>query len=113
MSFQGLSPKIDPQLCGVTIRKMATASAPTDGHMKLRFRLSSEVLPQASNGPTAVRISNSRATGIFTRLKNGDPTVTLVPCTHSDSTLLNRKLDSRETSDSSLCSLCKCERFLT
>src|SRR6516225_7372023 len=130
MSFQGLSPKIDPQLCGVTIRKMATASAPTDGHMKLRFRLSSEVLPQASNGPTAVRISNSRATGMFTRLKNGGPTVTLVPCTHSESTgnnvpqstvkqattnstLLNRKLDSRETSDSSLCSLCKCERFLT
>src|ERR1700756_464120 len=130
MSFQGLSPKMDPQLWGVTIRKMATASAPTDGHMKLRFRLSSEVLPQASNGPTAVRISNSRATGMFTRLKNGGPTVTLVPCTHSESTgnkvphstvkhatsrsrLLNRKLDSRETSDSSLCSLRRADLFFT
>ena len=65
-----------------------------------------------------------------TRLKNGGPTVTLCPWTHSErmgknvphrmvkqttrrSRLLNRKLDSRETSDSSLCSLLRWDRFLT
>src|SRR5207302_8463785 len=78
----------------------------------------------------AVSNSSSSATGIFTRLKKGGPTVTLVPCTHSESTgnrvpqrtvkqatnrirLLNRKLDSEETSDSSLCSLFRWERFFT
>src|SRR5208283_3838344 len=67
-------------------------------------------------------------TGMATRLKKGGPTVTLCPCTNSDRIgknvphkmvkqttsrrrLLNRKLDSRETSDSSLCSLLRCERF--
>ena len=68
MSFQGLRPKADPQLCGVIIRKIATATAPMAGHMKLRFRLSSEVLRQASSGPTAVSIRSSKATGIATRL---------------------------------------------
>src|SRR5262249_15612135 len=70
-----------------------------------------------------------RNIGIFTRLKKGGPTVTFVPCTFSERignsvphrtakhatsnrTLLNRKLDSRDTSDSSLFSLFKCERFL-
>src|SRR4051812_35562866 len=68
--------------------------------------------------------------GTFTLLKNGAPTVTFVPCTHSlkmgntvphstakhdasSSRLLNRKLDSRDTNDSSRCSLRKCERFFT
>src|SRR4029077_422263 len=71
---------------------------------------------------------SSSATGTFARLKKGGPTVTFVPCTHSESTgnsvpqstvkqatsssrLLNRKLDSREISDSSLCSLRRWERF--
>src|SRR5439155_25535790 len=95
---------------------------------KLRFKLSSDVLRQASSGPTAVSSRRKIAMGTFTRLKNGGPTVTLLPCTHSErignsvphSTakqetnrrrLLNRKLDSRETSDSSRCSLVRCERF--
>src|ERR1051326_5573511 len=96
---------------------------------KLRFRLSTEVLRHASSGPTAVRKSNSIAIGMLTLLKNGGPTVILVPWTASDRTgksvphstakheassrtLLNRKLDSRETSDSSLCSERRCPRFL-
>src|SRR5204862_3028116 len=104
------------------------ASAPSGGHRKLRCRLSTEVLRHASSGPTAVSSKSSNASGTFTRLKNGGPTVTLFPCTHSDSTgnsvphntvkqatsrskLLNKKLDSREINDSSLCSLRKCERF--
>ena len=32
-----------------------------------------------SNGPTAVSNRSSKATGMFTRLKNGGPTVTFVP----------------------------------
>src|SRR5580704_18825570 len=109
-------------------RTAATVSAPSAGNLKLRLKLSIEVLRQASSGPTAVSSRSSKATGIFTRLKNGGPTVTLVPWTHSESTgnkvphstvkqatnkrrLLNRKLDSRETRDSSLCSLSRCDRF--
>ncbi len=77
-----------------------------------------EVLRQASSGPTPVRNSRNMAMGIFTRLKNGGPTLIFVPRTDSDSTgksvpartatqatsrirLLNRKLDSRETRESS------------
>src|SRR5579862_6425453 len=110
--------------------KIPVTNAPSAGHKKLRFKLSSDVLRHASNGPSAVSSSNSNATGIFTRLKNGGPTVTFVPCTHSESTgksvpqstvkhatsrsrLLNRKLDSRETSDSSLCSLRRADLFFT
>src|SRR5580704_13715892 len=105
------------------------ARAPIAGHRKFRFKLSTDVRRQASSGPTAVSRRSSNATGMFTRLKNGGPTVTLVPCTHSESTgnsvphrtvkhatsrsrLLNRKLDSRETSDSSRFSLRRCSRFL-
>ena len=68
--------------------------------------------------------------GTFTRLKNGGPTVTFDPVTHSESTgnsvphstakhdtsstrLLNRKLDSRETSDSRRCSLFSVSRLRT
>src|SRR5947209_6373486 len=122
MSFQGRIP--------TTISTAPTAIAPNAGHRKLRLRLSMEVLRHASNGPTAVSSKSSNATGTLTRLKNGGPTVTLFPWTHSDRTgnsvphntvkqatsrsrLLNRKLDSRETSDSSLCSLRRCERFFT
>src|ERR1700756_1629080 len=121
-SFPGRTPK--------TIITTPTTSAPIDGHKKLRFKLSSEVLRHASSGPTAVSNRSKRATGMATLLKKGGPTVTLVPCTHSErmgnsvphstvkhaitkSRLLNRKLDSRETSASSLCSLCRCERFFT
>src|SRR5579863_6933327 len=106
-----------------------TATAPRAGQRKLRFRLSSEVLRQASKGPTAVSKSSSKATGTITLLKNGGPTVTLCPCRSSEingnhvphstvkqaktkSRLLNRKLDSREMSDSSLCSLVRYDLFL-
>src|SRR5713226_1844200 len=102
----------------------------TTGQVKFRRRLSVLVLRQARSGPTPVRKSSSMAMGTFTRLKNGGPTVTLVPVTHSlrmgnsvphntakqeasSSRLLNRKLDSRETSDSSLCSLFKWPRLRT
>src|SRR5581483_11633331 len=95
-----------------------------------RFRLSNDVFLHASSGPTAVSSRRNNAIGIFTRLKNGGPTVILCPCTHSlrignsvphitvkhatsRIRLLNRKLDSRETSDSSLCSLFRCDRFFT
>src|ERR1700720_3128109 len=100
------------------------------GYRKFRLRLSREVLRQASSGPIAVSNKSSKATGTATRLKNGGPTVTLCPCTNSDKIgnnvphsmvkqrvskrrLLNRKLDSRETSASSLCSLLRCDRFNT
>src|SRR5579863_424906 len=99
------------------------------GNPKLRFKLSSDVLRQASSGPTAVSSNSRIAMGTFTRLKNGGPTVILCPCTHSERignkvphstakhetrsrTLLKRKLDSRETSDSKRFSLFRCERFL-
>src|SRR5215813_12316797 len=108
---------------------MPTATAPTVGQRKLRFKLSSEVLRHASSGPTAVSSSSNNVTGTATLLKKGGPTVTLVPCTYSDnsgnhvpqstvkhastkSRLLKTKLDSRDTSDSSLCSLFKCDMFL-
>src|SRR3954463_10963624 len=108
----------------VAIIKTPAARPTTIGTVKFRFRLAREVLRQASSGPTPVKISSSNPTGIITRLKNGGPTVTFVPCTHSDKigksvpqstvkhatrkiTLLNRKLDSRDTSDSNRCSDCR------
>src|SRR5512142_1601588 len=104
------------------ISATATATATIVGMRKLRFRLSSDVFRQASSGPTAVSSSRNIAIGTLTLLKNGGPTVTFVPCTHSERTgkrvphktakhdtskrtLLNRKLDSRDTSDSSRCSV--------
>src|SRR5712691_7362208 len=91
------------------------ASKPAiSGQPKLRFKLSVEVLRQASNGPTPVRNRSSKPIGIFTLLKNGAPTLMRDPDSHSENTgnrvpertamqetsrikLLNRKLDSRET----------------
>src|SRR5881396_2090839 len=69
------------------------------------------------SGPMPVRASSASPSGMFTWLKNGGPTVTLVPWTSSDrignrvphstekaipmkSRLLNRKLASRLTIDS-------------
>src|SRR5579863_7770319 len=91
---------------------------PRSGHAKLRCSASSEVLRQASSGPTPVSNSRKSAIGMFTLLKNGGPTLILLPETHSERTgksvpqrtakqaarrtrLLNRKLDSRDTSESS------------
>src|SRR3982751_5000002 len=109
--------------------RMASTKEMIAGTAKFRLRLSSEVLRHESNGPKAVRNNNPKNIGIVTRLKNGGPTVTLVPCTHSDksgksvphrmvkqaasrSRLLKRKLDSRETRASSRFSLLRCSRFL-
>src|SRR5262250_1176012 len=113
-----------------TTSAIAATTINTVGSRKFRFRLSSDVCRQASNGPTPVRNTRNSPIGTFTRLKNGGPTVTLLPVTHSDKTgnkvphstakhdtsstrLLNRKLDSRETSDSSLCSLRNVSRLRT
>src|SRR6266436_8572191 len=95
-----------------------TAIERAAGTAKLRLRLANDVLPHASSGPTAVRKTRKRPRGMVTLLKNGGPTLILYPLTHSDrmgnsvpqrmanvtasnTRLLNRKLDSRETSDSS------------
>src|SRR5215472_375743 len=104
---------------------MATTPAavpPANGHAKFRFSASNDVLRHASSGPTPVRNNKKSAIGTFTLLKNGGPTLILLPATHSDSTgnsvphntakhaanstrLLKRKLDSRDTSESSWLSL--------
>src|SRR6185437_9530629 len=121
-------PNGPPQPAGVATKKTPTANAPIAGHKKFRLKLSKDVFRHANSGPTAVSRSKSNANGTATLLKKGGPTVTLCPCTHSDSTgnsvphntvkqikrksqLLNRKLDSREIIDSSWCSLFKCSRF--
>src|SRR5712664_630457 len=92
------------------------------GPPKLRFKLSAEVLRQASRGPTPVRKSSIKPIGMFTLLKNGAPTLIFEPENHSENTgnrvpertamqetnrikLLNRKLDSREIIESSWFSL--------
>src|SRR5207247_6853318 len=127
-SCHGRSPNGPPHAEGVAIRNAPVARAPTVGHKKFRFRLSNDVLRQASRGPTAVSNRRRSATGMLTLLKNGGPTVTLCPWIHSESTgnkvpqstvkqasrrrrLLNKKLDSREINDSNLCSPRRCERF--
>src|ERR1700678_3308328 len=91
---------------------------PASGQAMSRRSASHEVLPQASNGPTPVSNNKNSAMGMLTLLKNGGPTLILLPCTHSESIgnsvphktakqaasntrLLNRKLDSRETKESS------------
>src|SRR5580704_3208855 len=91
---------------------------PKSGHAKFRFSASNDVLRQARSGPTPVSKRRNRAMGMFTLLKNGGPTLILFPTTHSESTgksvphstakhaasrikLLNKKLDSREASESS------------
>src|SRR5215472_15862594 len=113
-----------------TISAIAATTASTVGTRKFRFRLSSDVCRHASKGPTPVRNTRNSPIGTFTRLKKGGPTVTLLPVTHSDSTansvpqstakhdtsstrLLNRKPDSRETSESSRCSLRSVSRLRT
>src|SRR6202140_219844 len=92
------------------------------GQPKLRFKLSVEVLRHASNGPTPVRNRRRSPIGIFTLLKNVAPTLMREPENHSENTgnsvpertamqetskikLLKRKLDSRETMESSWFSL--------
>src|SRR5882672_4847844 len=95
---------------------------PRRGYPKFFFKLSTEVLRQARSGPTPVKNNKNIAIGIFTRLKNGGPTLIFDPRTASESTgksvpartatqatskirLLNKKLDSRESIESSWLSL--------
>src|SRR5690348_8869574 len=97
---------------------MYAAVGVASGQAKLRRKPSSEVLRQASNGPTPVRKIKNSAIGTFTLSKNGAPTLILLPVIHSEKIgksvphrtakqaakrikLLKRKLDSRETSESS------------
>src|SRR6201981_3377062 len=101
-----------PKIKSKTPPMKGAVSAP----WKLRLMLSVEVLRHASNGPTPVRNINIRPSGIFTLLKNGAPTLIREPVNHSDNTrksvpestatyatsntkLLNRKLDSRDTNE--------------
>src|SRR5580704_8181314 len=95
-------------------------TAPTrSGHTKFRFKLSIEVLRHASNGPTPVRNKSASPMGIITLLKNGAPTLMRLLVNHSENTgnnvpdstamhatrnnkLLNKKLDSRDTIESSI-----------
>src|SRR5439155_20538677 len=98
-------------------RPTPAANAIPAGHKKFRFRLFVDAFRQASNGPTPVRNIRRIAIGTFTLLKNGAPTVILMPLTDSEITgnivpqktakqaasrirLLNMKLLSRDTSDS-------------
>src|SRR5262249_49663844 len=108
-----------------TINATATSKESADGMVKLRFTLANDVLPQASNGPTAVRNIRTNPIGIVTLLKNGGPTLILYPRTQSErigksvpdsmanvtassTRLLNKKLDSRETTDPRLFSAARC-----
>src|SRR6185503_17020943 len=102
----------------------AAKSAPTStteampGHWKLRRRLSVEVRRQAKSGPTPVRISRNRPIGTISRLYQSASSEILSPVAASEITgksvpqrtakqlasrirLVKRKLDSRETTDSS------------
>src|SRR5260370_11917831 len=105
--------------CTPSAKTTPPASTPAiRGPPKLRFKLSVEVLRQASKGPTPVRNRSSKPIGIFTLLKNGAPTLMREPENHSEHTenrvpertalqdtskirLLKRKLDSRYTIESS------------
>src|SRR5215472_4860263 len=111
-----------------TTSATATSEESAAGIVKLRLTLANDVLPQASNGPTAVRNTRNNPIGIVTLLKKGGPTLILYPRTASErmgkrvphrmakvtanrTRLLKRKLDSRETSDSNLFSAAKCLRL--
>ena len=71
------------------------------------------------SGPTPIKKMSDRKSGMFTELKNGAPTLTFTPRTASDrsgntvpkntvnaaatrKTLFKRKVDSRETTESSV-----------
>src|SRR5689334_3569464 len=99
------------------------------GRAKFRKMLAEEVFRHANRGPTAVRNIRNSPIGIITLSKKGGPTVILYPRIHSErmgksvphkttnaaarrTRLLKRKLDSRETSDSSLFSVFRWSRFL-
>src|SRR4051812_38387593 len=112
---QGRSP-------GQARRNPPIANPHKAGIMKLRFKLLVEAFRHASSGPTPVKNNRKMAIGTFTLLKNGASTVTRSPppshfgmfseitgnivpqktAKHDARSmrLLNRKLLSRETTDS-------------
>src|SRR5271155_2726619 len=107
-----------------TTANTPATNPPPSGQAKFLLSPSRDVLRHASSGPTPVRNRRNSAIGTFTLLKNGGPTLILLPVTHSESTgksvphrtakqaarrikLLKRKLDSLETSESSWLSLRK------
>src|SRR5438445_456847 len=76
MSRHGRIPK--------AMSRMVAAIEIIAGTAKFRRRLSSEVFRHESNGPSAVSSRSPRKMGMVTRLKNGGPTVTLVPWANSE-----------------------------
>src|SRR5216683_1488640 len=98
--------------------------AANPGARKFRRRLSVEVLRHANSGPTPVRKSRNSPIGIISRLNQAESRLIFSPDTYSEMIgnrvphrtakqlasrirLLNRKLDSRETTLSSCASLFK------
>src|SRR5437588_7563069 len=97
---------------------MTSTSEAIPGHWKLRRRLSGEVRRQANSGPRPVSSRRKRPIGTIRRLYQSASSEILSPVAHSEMIgkrvpqrtakqlasrmrLLNRKLDSREMTDSS------------
>src|SRR5579883_3523687 len=93
-----------------------STSAAIPGHWKLRRKLSTEVLRHANSGPSPVSSSRNSPIGTISRLYQSASSEILSPVAHSEITgnsvphrtakqlasrirLLNRKLDSRDTTD--------------
>src|SRR5436305_14934880 len=100
------------------IKTATRASDAIPGHWKLRRRLSTEVRRHANSGPRPVNNSRNRPIGTISRLYQSASSEILSPLAHSEMIgksvphrtakqlasrirLLNRKLDSREMTDSS------------
>src|SRR6201996_1865134 len=100
---------------------IAVVTIAEPGRLKLLRMLLNDALRHANSGPMPVRNRRNKPIGSATLLKKCAPTVTLLPCTYSEmignsvphrivkqaasrTRVLNRKLDWRETTDSSLCS---------
>src|SRR5580704_19294 len=108
----------------------ATTAPATVGHRNDLRRLSNELFRHAINGPTPVSSSRNIAIGILILLKNGASTLIFSPVNFSEMTgnsvphriakqlasrtrLLNRKLDSRDSTLSSCDSLFRKSSRLT
>src|SRR3972149_4762675 len=98
-------------------RAKAVTSPSAPGKRKLRLRLASDAFRQARSGQRPITRSRASPMGTLTWLKKGAPTLMFTPRTASEIMgkivprkpekaaptrirLLNRKLDSRETSES-------------
>src|SRR5437763_14251499 len=102
----------------IAINAPTRTSDAIPGHWKLRRRLSAEVRRQANSGPRPVSNNRNRPMGTIRRLYQSASSEILSPLAHSEMIgnnvphktakqlanrmrLLNRKLDSREMTDSS------------